>query len=137
MKQTIKSTRMIAMGILTLCTIGLSNSTFAGAKTNNPAELKYVGKIENQPVFQLKLNNDEAETYFINIKDENNNVLYSEKVKGANLSRNYRLDVDDADLHSPGFGVTFEVESAKTHKKEVYKVSNQTKVTENIVVAKL
>ena len=137
MKQTIKSTRMIAMGIFALCTIGLSNSTFANAKTGSPAELKYVGKINDQPVFQLSLNNDESGMYFINVKDENNNILYSEKVTGANLTRNYRLDVDDEDLHSLGFGVTFEVESAKTHKKEVYKVSTQTKVTENIVVAKL
>jgi hypothetical protein len=137
MKQTIKSAGMIAMGLFTLCTIGLSNSTFANAKTGTPAELKYVGKINDQPVFQLSLNNDESGLYFINVKDENNNILYSEKVTGANLTRNYRLAIDDAELNEPGFGVTFEVESATTHKKEVYKVSTQTKVTENIVVAKL
>ena len=38
MKQTIKTTKMITMGLFTLCTMGLTNATFAGIKTDNPAE---------------------------------------------------------------------------------------------------
>ena len=137
MKQTIKSTKMITLGIATLCIMGLSINSFASVRTENPAELTYVGKLQDQPTFRLTLNNPESETYFINIKDENNNVLYSEKISGTNLTRTYRLAINNSDLNSPDFGVTVEVTAAKTHKKEVYKISNQTKVTENIVVAKL
>ena len=79
MKQTIKATKMIAIGLFTLCTLGFTNATFAGAKTDTPAELKFIGKIENQPVFELNLNNDASDVYYINIKDANYNVLYSEK----------------------------------------------------------
>lgn len=135
--KTIKSTKMITMGLFTFCAMGLTNATFAGTKTDTPSELKFVGKINQHPVFQLNLNNTEADQYFIDIKDENNNVLYSEKVKGANLSRRYQLDVSDADLATAGFGVKVEVTSARTHKTTVYKISSQTKVSENIVVAKL
>ena len=137
MKQAIKTTRMITMGLFTLCTMGLSQATFAGIKTDNPVEFKFIGKIKNHPVFQLSLNNNEAEEYFINIKDANYNVLYSEKIKGENLSRKYQLDIDESELNAPGFGVRVEVTSAKTHKTQVYKISSQTSVTENIVVAKL
>lgn len=137
MKQTFKTTKMITMGLFTLCTMGLTNVTFAGTKPDNPAELKYIGKTENHPVFQLNLNNNTAEEYYINIKDANYNVLYSEKLKGENLSRKYQLDIDESDLSAPDFGVRIEVTSAKTHKTEVYKISSQTNVTENIVVAKL
>ncbi len=137
MKQAMKTTRMITMGLFTLCTMGLSQATFAGLKSENPVELKFIGKIKNHPVFELNLNNNEAEQYFISIKDENANVLYSEKVKGENISRKYQLDIDEADLNSSSFGVTVEVTSAKTHKTEVYKISTNTSVTENIVVAKL
>ncbi|MEO8416112.1 MAG: hypothetical protein ABI472_20795 [Ginsengibacter sp.] len=137
MKQTIKTTRMITMGLFILCTIGLAQATFAGASTGDPAELKFIGKIRNQPVFQLSLHNTEAGEYFINIKDENYNVLYSEKVKGENLSRKYQLDIDEADLNAPNFGVRVEVTSARTHKTQVYKVSSHISVVENIVVAKL
>ncbi len=137
MKQTFKTTKMITMGLFTLCTMGLTNATFAGAKTDSSAELKFIGKIKNQPVFQLSLNNNEPDSYYISIKDANNNVLYSERVKGENVSRKYQLDIDAADLNAASFGVKVEVTSIKTHKTEVYKISSHTNVTENIEVAKL
>ena len=139
MKQAMKTTRMITMGLFTLCTMGLSQVTFAGLKTDNPIELKFIEKIKNHPVFQLNLNNSEAEEYFIIIKDENYDVLYSEKVKAkdANFSRKYGLDIDEADLNSPYFAVRVEVTSAKTHKTQVYKISSHRTVNENIIVAKL
>src|SRR5664279_5366428 len=104
MKQAMKTTRMITMGLFTLCTMGLSQATFAGSKTDNPIEFKFIGNVENTPVFQLILNNNEAEEYFINVKDENYNSLYSEKVKAnvSNFSRKYRLDLNEDDLNAPG-----------------------------------
>ena len=137
MKTTIKTTRMITMGLFTLCTMGLTNATFAGKKGEEPAELKLVGKVQNHPVFQLNLNNKEAEEYIINIKDENYNVLYSEKIKGSAISRNYQLAIDESDMSTPGFGIRVEVTPAKTHKTQVYKISTQTSVTQNIVVNQL
>ena len=139
MKQAMQTTRMITMGLFTLGTMGLSQATFAGLKTGDPMELKFIGKTSNNPVFQLNLNNNEAEEYFIRIKDENHDVLYSEKVKAkdANFSRNYGLDIDEGDLNAPGFAVTVEVTSATTHVKQVYKISSHRTVTENIIVAKL
>ncbi len=139
MKQAVKTTKMVTMGLFTLCTMGLSHATFAGVKNENPIEFKFVGRTNNNPVFQLNLNNDVAEIYFIRIKDANNVVLYSEKVKATdvNYTRKYRLDIDEADLNSYGFGVKVEVTSAKTHKTQVYKISSKTTVKEDIIVAQL
>jgi hypothetical protein len=139
MKQAIKATRMITMGIFTLCTMGMSQATFAGLKTENPVEFKFIGKVKSNPVFQLILNNNESEEYFISIKDENHTVLYWEKIKATdpNFTRNYRLEIEEDDLNAPGFGVTVEVTSAKTHKTNVYNISSHTTVKENIIVAKL
>ena len=135
MKQTMKTTRMITMGLFTLGTMGLSQATFAGLKTGDPMELKFIGKTSDNPVFQLNLNNNEAGEYFINIKDEDRNLLYSERVKAkeANFSRKYQLALENG----YGFGVTVEVTSIKTHKTQVYKISKQTTVNENITVAEL
>ena len=127
------------MGIFTLCTMGISQATFAGSKTENPVEFKFIGKVKSNPVFQLILNNNEAEEYYISVKDENHTVLYWEKIKATNpnFTRNYRLDIEEDDLNAPGFGVTVEVTSAKTHKTNVYNISSHTTVKENIIVAKL
>ncbi|MDP4285030.1 MAG: hypothetical protein Q8891_11430 [Bacteroidota bacterium] len=137
MKQAIKTTRMITIGLFTLFTMGLTQTSFAGIKSDNPVELKFIGKIKSQPVFQLDLNNKEAGEYYISIKDHDKNVLYSENVKGINLSRKYQLAIDEADLKSPDFGVSIEVTSAKTHSTQVYQISSSIKTIENIVVAKL
>ena len=139
MKQALKTTRMITVGLFTLCTMGLSHATYAGVKNESPIEFKFIGKFNNNPVFQLNLNNDGTEGYFITIKDANNTVLYSEKVKAAdvNYTRKYRLDIDEADLNAYGFGVKVEVTSAKTHKTQVYKISSLTTVKEDIIVAQL
>lgn len=138
MKQTITTkTKMITMGLFTLCTMGLSNAIFAGIKSDSPTEFKFIGNIKDNPVFQLNLNNVDADSYFISVKDESNNVLYSEKVKGVNLSRKYQLDIAASDLNAPGFGVSVEVTSAKTHNTQVYKISSTTTVNNSIVVVKL
>ena len=139
MKQALKTTKMITMGLFTLCIMGLSHATFAGVKNESPIEFKFIGKFNNNPVFQLNLNNDGTEVYFITIKDANNSVMYSEKVKATdvNFTRKYRLDIDDADLSDYGFGVKVEITSAKTHKTQVYRISTQKTVKEDIIVAQL
>lgn len=137
MKQAMNKTKMITMGLFALCTMGLSQTTFAGLKNGEPAELKFIGNIKSQPVFQLTLNNTEPDEYSISIKDEYQNVLYTEKVKGINLSRKYQLAIDEADLGFGGFGVTVEVTSAKTHKTQTYKISSSTRLIENFEIAKL
>ena len=139
MKQAMKTTRMITIGLFTFCAMGLSQATFAGVRTDDPIEFKFIGKIKNDPVFQLNLNNNEAEEYFIKIKDENDNVLYSAKVKAkdANYSRKYRLDIDEENLNADRFAIRVEVTSSKTRITQVYKISSHTTVNDNIIVAKL
>ncbi len=102
MKQTMKATRTIAIGLFTFCAMGLSQATFAGLKSDNPVEFKFIGKIQDHPVFQLNMNNTGADEYSIRITNENRTVLYSEKVKAtdANFSRKYQLDIDQDDLTS-------------------------------------
>ena len=139
MNQAMKTTRMITIGLFTFCAMGLSQATFAGVRTDDPIEFKFIGKIKNDPVFQLDLNNNEAEEYFIKIKDENDNVLYSAKVKAkdANYSRKYRLDIDEENLNADRFAIRVEVTSSKTRITQVYKISSHTTVSDNIIVAKL
>ena len=115
MKQALKTTKMVTMGLFTLCTMALTHVAYAGVKTDDPIEFKFIGKVNSSPVFQLNLNNDGTEVYFITIKDASNSVLYSEKVKATdvNYSRKYQLDVDGNGLSSYGFGVKVEVRSKK------------------------
>jgi hypothetical protein len=137
MKTKMNAAKIITVALIALCTIGSSTTALAGRNPNDPIELKYMGKTQNQPVFQLNLNNDKDSEDFISIKDLNGNVLYSEKVKGENVTRNYRLDINEFDLTSSDFAITVQVTTAKTHETEVFHVKSTAHVVENYEVAKL
>lgn len=124
MRQTIKKARMITMGLLTLCTLGLQNVTFAGTGNDNPIEVKFIGQINNLPTIQLNLNNSDPGEYFITIKDMNYHILYCEIVKGVDLSRTIKLNMDKDEINTPGFTVHVEVTSSKTRSTKVFNISN-------------
>ena len=137
MKQTNKKTRMIAMGLFTLCTLGLTNVTFAGTKIDNPVQVKFISEINNLPVIQLNLNNSQQGEYFITIKDMNYHILYCELVKGVDLSRTIKLNMNKDEINAPGFTVRVEVTSSETHNTEVFNVNNPGLVAESAVISKL
>ena len=137
MKQASNKTRNIAFGLLTLCAMGLSIPTFAGIKTGDPIELTFIGNKNDQPVFQLQLHNAENCHYLISIETLSHGVLFTEKVKGIDIIKNYRLDINPEDYGAPSFGLKFEVTNLDTHQTQEYKVSSETHVTNKIVVDKL
>jgi hypothetical protein len=104
-----------------------------GEKKAPPAaELKYIGILKNQPVFQLDLNSAKEEDFTIAIKDQFGQVLYSEKVKAKTYTRKFQLDtenLDDAILR-------VEVKSGK-NKPEVFKINRNTRFYEETSISKL
>lgn len=136
MKIKLKAIRVIAIAIFTLAIFGVSTTVSAAKTPNEPIELKYVGQTQNQPVFQLNLKNTEAAQYFIDIKDVNGKVLYSEKLEGTDITRNYRLDLKDVDMAASDFGLTVEVTKAKTNETQVFHVKSIIQVVQNFEVAK-
>ena len=124
--------KKIAIALATVLTLGLSSTAFAANEA--PAELKFVGKQQNLPLFQLNLNNSDNLSYIVTVKDAEGNVLFSEKLTGENISRTYKLNTEDVDLIG---GTTFEVTNSKTKNTSVYKIRNNVKIVTDVEVAKL
>ncbi len=104
-----------------------------GSKAKAGIDLKFIGNVENQPVFQLNVNNTEEDEYTVTFHDEQNNLLYAGRLKGTNISKNFQLTTEDS-----GDGIlSVEVRSKKTNKAEVYKINRTHSFTEEIVVNKL
>lgn len=135
MKQTIKITRTITIGLFSLCIVAFSTSSFAGVKGDSPSELKFIGQSKNHVSLQLDLHNSEAGEFFVNIKGSNFHSLYSEIMTGVELSKIFNLNVDDADFSTSGLKLRVEVTSEKTHKTQVYEINSAS--GNNIIVAKL
>ncbi len=136
MKTAIKKTRMITMGLMSFFIMGSTEAALSNQAHQNPIELKAISNLNKQPVFELKVNNTEAGEYLVKVKDGNGDLLYSETLKGTNVSRKYQLDINEEELYNT-FNVRFEITSVKTHEKYIYNVTHSNHVMQDIIVAKL
>ena len=141
MKRAISKTRTITAVLISIFMLGFTPVTRSEEKNetvekNQSANLKFMGKLTNGPLFQLSMNNTEAEEFVIRIKDAEGYVLYSERLKGVNISRNYQLTIDRDELYET-FNVQFEIFSLKTKQTFTYNASNKSRTVSDIIIAKL
>lgn len=115
MKTTMKST---AIGLLTL--LAVTTGFTASASSETGAELKKTGKINEQPVFQLDLNNKVNAKFAIVIKDATGEILFQEIVSGVSISRKFQLNTEDL-LNTD---LRFEVIDLKNLTSSVFNVKN-------------
>lgn len=127
--------KIITIGFA-LFIIGFTNPSFSQNKSENPIEFRIIGNVDENPVFKLAANNTEEGEFLIKIKDANNNLLFSENLKGKNIWRKYRIDIFDEDLTS-SFNVRFEVTNLKSNETFVYNAIRKSRVVDDIIVAKL
>jgi ribosomal protein S13 len=132
MKKSINKSLMMAIALMAISSMGFSQAQTL-SKAVGVTELKYIGKMEGFPVFELDVNNEEEGEYYVTISDKHNEVLYSARLKGTSLSKKYRLDLNEDDLKN----VRFEVTSRKTNENVAYEVSKEIGYVRDVSVAKL
>ena len=136
MKTAITKTKMITMGLISIFIMGTTTAAFANNGHQDPVELKAISNLNKQPVFQLKVNNAETGEFVVRVKDGNGDVLYSEVLKGKNVNRQYKFDINEEALFD-AFNVRFEITSVKTHETFIYNVTQSSRQVQEIIVAKL
>ena len=135
MKMAIRNYYGLMVFALIALTLGFSTITLANdeGKAKNITDLKFIGNMENQPVFQLSLNNTEDDEFTVTFRDEAGTVLYTDKFKGANINKKFMLKTED-------FGDTalnVVVKSKKFNSTEVYTINRSHTYVEETVVNKL
>ena len=131
MKTRIKNYVAVALSVvfIFITTIASAND---GEKNPPVAQLKYIGNIKNQPVFQLDLNTDKENDFLISIKDEYGEPLYSERVKTKNFTRKFQLDTDNLG------DAVLRVEVRTGDKKpEVFMINRSSRFVEETSISKL
>ncbi len=95
------------------------------------AELKYAGSIDNNPVYQLNLtNNDLKGTILVSISDRNGVNLYRENVTATSFSRKFLINRDELG-NEP---VRVEISFSGNKKVLLYEINSTTRTqTENTV----
>lgn len=133
MKKIVIKTKIVALALVTLFATSFTGTAFASDINKHAAELKYVGNMNEIPVYQLVLTNKTDESYWITVKDSKNNILYTEKVSGAQIVRNFHL----LDLPTEDYTLTFEVNNSKGEKVDIYNINKMKTSLDSIVVNKV
>ena len=117
MKTDLRNISKLAIVVLAL-TVAFSTSVMAngGDKENPNTTLKFIGNLQNQPVFELNLINSDDE-YTVTFRDEAGNVLYNNKFRGgAGLTKKFLLKPEE----SKDVNLNVVIRSKKTNSAETY-----------------
>ena len=95
--------------------------------------IKYIGSVENQPVFQIEFDNQNEETLNLSIKDEEGNLLYTERTKEKKFLKKFQYltaEIDQVKL-------TFTESNEKERQAQSYEVNTRMRYVQDVVVTRL
>jgi hypothetical protein len=134
MKTVMISTRILAIALIASISMASASPALANnEKKAIPVELKFIGNLRNQPLFQLTFTSEEENEFTVVIRDENNNVLYKDNVKGGNFTKNFLLNTEELG----DVGLKFEISGKKYEKPVVFEINKYSRIVEDVVVNKL
>jgi hypothetical protein len=113
---------------------GLSSAASAQEKINSPdPSIKYIGSLDGKPIFKVDLDNQEGKLYYLAIKDDQGSVLYSEKIRDKQFSKNFQFD----GAGQNNVKLTFVLSADKETQSKEFKVNTSTRVYNDVVVTTL
>jgi hypothetical protein len=98
-----------------------------------PYELKYVGKVHEQPIFQLNIENTQNEDLYLSLEDEVGNILYTEKFSEKNFSKKFQFDLSQSTTTK----IKMTVSTKSSRQSQVFEINNVQTLVENVVVTKV
>lgn len=134
MKTIMNYTRILVIAAVAVFTLSFANPVLAN-DGKNPAqtELKYIGEIKSQPVFELTFNTEDENEFVVVIRDEYKNVLHKEYIKAGTVSKKYMITNELADLDL----LSFEVTGRKSDKTVVFQINKNARFVQDVVVNKV
>src|SRR5947208_3182828 len=124
---------ILGIGFTSFLLIGLAAGSSAQSTVTSPnAAIKYVGSLDGKPVFKVDLDNKNATVYFLTIKDDEGSVLYSEKIRDKQFSKNFKFD-SDRDVVK----LTFILSGNKETQTQEFKVNTSTRTYNDVAVTTL
>jgi hypothetical protein len=122
--------RPLAVAVLLL--IGTQSVTAQSRAVNEPV-VHYLGKVNGQPVLKVTFDNQQGQSYDLDIKDPEGTVLYSDRFSNSNFSRLFQVAQEE-----PGdMKLTFTFSSGKVKHAQVIEISKKAYVKEDVFISKL
>lgn len=134
MKQLQRKFRILTTAFASVFILAFTPAQATEGNGTLPVNVQYIGFKNNSPVYQISFSNAETEEYIVTIRDNQYNVIYSERVKGKNLTRKYQLVNEGAQPDEP---IHFEISSAKSNTTVKYKANNTAETVNSVKVVKV
>lgn len=125
----------IALFTLITLTVGFSSVSLASEepKKNAATELKFIGNLNNSPVFELSLLNPAEDEIVVTFRDDAGNIIYVNTFKGSGINKKFLLKSDG--FENTDLNVT--VKSLRNNSTEVYAINTNLSYVEETVVNKV
>ena len=136
MKKIIRNNRLIAIAFFTTFSVAVAPSAM-GNDSNHvkpvvPVEMKFLGNMNQQPLFQLNFaGNAEQNDFTIIISDEFHEVLYREQIRGEYFSKKFLLNTDELG----DAAILFEISCRKTRRTVIFRIDRNTRLVEDVVIS--
>ena len=135
MKKVMNRNKAIVIAFAALLSMAFTNPVNATEKNGEPGvEIKYIGFLQKNPVFEINISKPESENFVITIRDRSGMVLFSEKLSGKSISRKYRIDTEEEIEEG---GLRFEVRSVKNKTTEVYIAGMSENISREMAINKI
>ncbi|HEU0064430.1 MAG TPA: hypothetical protein VFQ58_05335 [Flavisolibacter sp.] len=111
-----------------------TNSVNAQSAINSTSpSVKYLGKSNDQLVFQVDYDNTNDEVLNLAIKDEDGNILYADRFRDKKLSKKFKVNSSEYG----NMKLTFVLSTDKEKQSQVFQVNTNTRVIDDVVVTNL
>ena len=104
------------------------------SKNPIPVEMKFMGYIKNHLLFKLNfVAPAENNEFTILIRDNQNNLLYRDNIKGEIFSKSFLLNTEEIGDDS----LQFEIINKKTRESVIYEVNRNSGLKEEMTISEL
>jgi hypothetical protein len=134
MKTAVNNFRLLAAAMIIIFSLSLTPAANAnGTNGNLPVVVKCIGYQNESPIFHVSFGNEAEEEFLFTIKDVQGNLIYSDRLKGKNIERKFKLVSEDV----PYDEFNFEFTNVKTNTSVKYKVVAKTRIVNDTEVTKV
>jgi hypothetical protein len=105
----------------------------AQSNGNNPVSVRYIGLVDQQPVFQVEFENGEEKSFQVSIRDEEGNLLYNERANAKKFSRKFQLEKSAPE----SMKLTITLTREKEKQSQVFEINTNVRVIQDVVITRL
>ena len=133
MKKVLINTRIFAIALAVTFTTAFNSPALAiDEKKPIPVEMKFIGNVENQPVFELIFTGTEENEFTIVVRDEFKYELYRDNIKAGYVTKKFLLNTEELG----DAAIQFEITDKKSNETVIFEVNKKQSFIEDVVISK-